>query len=195
MSQTYPFTDEDVPADPKPPDAITPADAAFDLILLDPAKVILFRTGGNLVRGTITDPIIGAERTFLRVQIARAFPLYDPDHYIGLRDEKDKDIGMLQNLDTLEAASRQIIAEELSRRYFLPKIARVRSVKEEFGTSTWEVDTDKGPRKFIVQNLRDSVQDLSPTRLLMTDKDGVRYEFPDTATLDPKSKFILSKVQ
>lgn len=194
MSQTYSFTEENVPV-PSDPEVTAPADAAFDLVLLDPSKVQLFRTGGTFVRGTITDPVIGAERTFLRVRIARAFPLFDPDHYVGLRDDKDKDIGMLQNLDTLDAASRQIIKEELSRRYFLPKVERVRFVKEEFGTSTWEVDTDKGPRTFIVQNLRDSVQDLTPTRLLITDKDGVRYEFPDTTILDPKSRTILSKVQ
>ncbi len=197
MSQSPAFVDDDVPLPPFPDAETDPplADAAFDLILLDPTKVMLFRTGGTWVRGTISDPIIGAARTFLRVQVARAFPLFNPDQYIGLRDDKDKDIGMLQNLDTLDDKSKQIVHEELERRYFLPKVTRVRFVKEEFGTSTWEVDTDKGPRKFIVQNLRDSSQDLTSTRLLVTDKDGVRYEFPDTTTLDPKSRTILSKVQ
>ena len=104
------------------PDA--PADAAFDLILLAPSHVRLFRTGGTLVRATVTDPIIGAERTFLRVQIARAFPLFDPDHYIGLRDNDDKDIGMLQTLDGLDDMSRQIVTEELSRRYFFAQGAK-----------------------------------------------------------------------
>ena len=102
---------------------------------------------------------------------------------------------MLQTLDGLDDLSRQIVAEELSRRYFLPKVQSVSFVKEEFGTSTWEVETDKGPRKFIVQNLRDSAQDLSPGRVLITDKDGVRYEFPDVSALDAKSRAILSKVQ
>ena len=170
------------------------ADAAFDLILLDPVKVLFFRTGGSNVRATVTDPVIGGERTYLRVQLARAFPLSQPDRYIGLRDEKDKDIGMLATLTGLDADSRGILDEELNRRYFVPKIEKVMQVKEEFGTSTWDVQTDRGRRTFIVQNIRESVQTLSPTRLLVTDKDGTRYEFPDVDQLEPDAYTALQRV-
>jgi hypothetical protein len=193
------FTDTDVAlaedsTAPVPGEETEAADAAFDLILLDPTLVTLFRTGGSTVRATIADPQIGAERSYLRVQIARAFPLSDPDHYIGLRDEKDKDIGMLPSLAGLDADSRRIVDEELHRRYFLPVIQHVVSVKEEYGTITFDVETDKGRRLFYVQNIRESVQDLPPHRLLITDRDGNRYEFPDTTLLTGKTYTVLQRV-
>ena len=129
-------------------------DASFDLIFLDPKKVTLFRTGGSAVRATIDDPQLGEERTYLVCQIARAFPLSQAEKYIGLRDAKDKDIGMLETLVGLDPASRKIVDEELARRYFLPQILKVTKVKKEYDTVNFEVDTDKGPRKFAVQNLK-----------------------------------------
>ena len=74
-----------------------------------------------------------------------------------------------------------IVEEELARRYFTPKIERVVSVKEEMGVVAWEVETDRGARRFIVRNLRDNTFPLGPNRLMMTDMEGNRYEFPDVA--------------
>jgi hypothetical protein len=170
------------------------ADASYELVVLDPKAVRLFRTGGSTVRLTLNDPRVGAERSYISVAIARAFPLSDPERYIGLRDGNDKDIGMLAELGGLDAESRAIAEEELERRYFLPRVRRVASVKEEFGMTTWEVETDKGRRTFIVHNLREAVQDLSPTRVLVTDMDGNRYEFPDSRQLDDRSYGILQRV-
>ncbi len=170
------------------------SDARFDLILLDPAHVRLFRTGGSALRLTLSDPQIGSERSYLRVAVARAFPLSNPNQYIGLRDGADKDIGMLVTLDGLEPETRALIDDALHRRYFLPRVTRVRNVREEFGSSTWEVDTDKGPFTFVVRNLRDSVQELTPTRILITDVDGSRFDIPDIRKLEDKSYAILQRV-
>ncbi len=184
-------------------DVLPPADSVEeddgseqDLVLLDPKTVRLFHTGGSAVRMTIDGaaPPLDAARTYIRVQIARAFPLSMPDRYIGVRDAADKDIGTFATLDGMDAESRRIVDAELERRYFLPKILRVRKVTEEFGLTTWDVETDKGAREFTVQNLRDSTTNLGATRLLVTDKDGIRYEFPDTSRLDNKSLNVLQRV-
>lgn len=169
-------------------------DASFDLIFLDPSKVSLFRTGGSAVRATICDPQLGYDRTYLSCQIARAFPLSLSDQYIGLRDAKDKDIGMLETLAGLDADALAIVKEELERRYFIPTILKVTKVKKEYDTVNFEVDTDKGPRKFSVQNLKDSISEVSSGRVLLTDRTGIRYEIPDVAKLDEKTLAILSRV-
>jgi hypothetical protein len=189
------FTDEDVPLIPLPADdAPPPTDLSTEMLILDGQKIRLFRTGGTAVRATITDLRIGSARTFLRVQIARAYPLSDPDHFIGLRDDKDKDVGMLESLAPLDEESRKIALEELDRRYFLPRIVRVKNVKDEFGTITWDVVTDRGDRTFFLQNLKESYIDLPPHRLIVTDRDGSRWEFPDTRNLDPKTYAVLQKI-
>jgi hypothetical protein len=169
-------------------EAVAPTqDAALDLILLDATKVQLFRTTGSAVRATITDPIIGPERSYLQVRLARAFPLSRADEYIGLRDEKDKDIGMMRTLMGIDRDSRKLIDEELARRYFVPCVQKIINLTEEAGNVTWEVETDKGRRKFIVQNMRESLFTIGPNRYLLTDKDGVRYEFPDVNQLEMPS--------
>jgi Domain of unknown function (DUF1854) len=170
------------------------ANTDFDLIFLDPKTVTLFRTGGSAVRATIADPRIGYERTYLLCQIARAFPLSLQDQYIGLRDAKDKDIGMLETLKGLNESSRAIVDEELERRYFVPTIRKVNKVKKEYDTVNFEVETDKGERKFSVQNLKDSIQEVGGGRILLTDRTGSRYNIPDVMKLDEKTFAILSRV-
>ena len=194
MSTTFTDTDVALAEDSLTVPLEVTEDATFDLVLLDPAQVTLFYTGGSAVRATVTDPRVGPERSYLRVQIARAFPLSDPDHYIGLRDDKDKDIGLLPHLAGMDSASRTIVEEELRRRYFLPIVKRVLKVKEEYGTITFDVETNKGERTFHVQNIRESTQNLPPHRLLVSDRDGNRFEFPDTEHLDSKTFAILQRV-
>jgi hypothetical protein len=193
------FTDEDVPQLPPPaPDAPAAADASIEYVAFNPKMIRLFRSGkpGDVtVRATVDDPAIGPARSWRRIQVARAFPLSKPNQYIGLRDAADKDVGMLATLDGLDAESRSIIDEELNRRYFLPIIQHVHTVKEEYGITTWDVDTDKGRRTFMVQNLRESVWEMVPNqRAIITDKDGLRYEFPDLTGLDAKTMSVLSRV-
>jgi len=163
----------------------------FAIHFLDPKMLKLFRTDpqDSLVRLTLT-----GDRSWREVRVARAFPFSDPDQYIGLRDGDDKDIGILTTLHGLDRNSRAIIDEELERRYFTPKVHRVLTVNEQFGVVTWEVETDRGTRRFLVRNLRDNAYPLGPNRVMMTDTDGNRYEFPDARTLGPKAYAVLLKV-
>ena len=163
----------------------------FAVRFLDPKTVTLFRTSpqDSVVRLTL----IG-DRSWRDVRVARAFPFSDPDKYVGLRDSDDKDIGVLTTLHGLDRDSRAIIDEELERRYFTPKVQRVLTVEEQFGVVTWEVETDRGTRRFLVRNLRDNAFPLGPNRVMMTDTDGNRYEFPDARTLGPKAYAVLLKV-
>ena len=166
-------------------------DNPFDIRLLDPAPVRLFRTSPEDIIVRLT---LEGDRSWREVRIARAFPFSDPDHFVGFRDGDDKDIGLVKEPILLDAASQAIVQEELTRRYFTPKVHRVTHVDEKFGVSTWDVETDRGTRHFTVRNLRDSTYSLGPGRLMMTDTDGNRYEFPDVTSYGPKAGAVLSKV-
>ncbi len=163
----------------------------FAVRFLDPKALRLFRTDPRDATVRLT---LEGDMSWREVRIARAFPFSDPERYIGLRDGDDKDIGILTTLHGLDKDSRAIIEEELEKRYFTPRIERVLTVKEEFGVVTWEVETDRGPRRFLVRNLRDSTFPLGANRLMMTDTDGNRYEFPDVSTVGTKAMTVLSKV-
>lgn len=159
--------------------------ASFELRIIDPKQTRIFRQKG-VVRLTIVN-----DRSWIKVSVARAFPLSNPDHYLGFLDGAGKDIGLLHDPALLDPDSRRIVDEELEKRYFVPIVERVITVKEEFGTIYWSVETDRGEKEVIVRNLRDNLQDLGSSRVIITDVDGNRFEFSDITKLDSKSQGIL----
>ncbi|MDE2126637.1 MAG: DUF1854 domain-containing protein [Armatimonadetes bacterium] len=161
--------------------------SAIDLRILQPQEVQLLRLAGE------TRLVLAGDRCYLRVTVARAFPLSDPDHYIGFLDGAGKDIGVLPEADHLDAESRKIVAEELERRYFVPVVLKVISVTEEHGALYWKVMTDRGEREVAVREVKDNLQEVSGGRLLMTDVDGNRFEFPNIHKLDNRSLGILMR--
>jgi hypothetical protein len=159
--------------------------SSFELRILDPKTTRLFRVAG------VTRLTIEGDRSWAKVSPSRAFPLSNPDHYIGFLDGDGKDVGLLYDPSQLDAESRTLIAEDLERRYFVPIVERVLRVREEFGTIYWDVETDRGAVEIVVRNLRDNLQELSSSRVIITDIDGNRYEFPDIPKLDNKSQAII----
>lgn len=145
-------------------------------------KIRLFREPAWMLRLTIE-----GDRSYTRVKIVRAAPLSHPDRYICLLDAKDEEVCMVEDLKVLDDAMRAIVAEELDRRYLTSTVLRVTSVRNEFGTSYWDVETNRGEREFVVQNASENAQWLGEHRLLLIDVDGNRFEIPDLRELDKKS--------
>ncbi len=120
-------------------------------------------------------------------KIARCFPWSIPDRYVSIRDEKGKEVVLLETLEGLSASDREIVEEELRQRMFNPKIHRVLHHKHEFGITSITAETDRGQTTFQIRS-RDDVRVLSPTRALFRDADGITYELPDLNALDPQSR-------
>jgi hypothetical protein len=95
---------------------------------------------------------------------------------------------MIVDLRELEAESRRLVEEELERRYIVPVILRVLSVRERFGSIDWTVETDRGARSFTTRNLRENVVQPTPNRYVLTDVDGNRYDVRDVEALDGVSQ-------
>ena len=145
-------------------------------------SIRLFREPPWILRLTIQD-----DRSYLRVKIVRAAPLSHPNRYICILDTKDEEICMIDDPKLLESEMADIVKEELDRRYLTSTIERVTSVRNEFGTSYWDVLTNRGEREFVMQNASENAQWLGDHRLLLVDVDGNRFEIPDLNALDKKS--------
>lgn len=158
---------------------------AAQLRLLEPGKLRLFTAGATL-RMTIAD-----EACWLKVAVLRAFPLTLPTGYFSVRDGGGSEIGMLVNLDGMDAASRALIEAELERRYMISVIHRIVSAKERFGTVDWEVETHRGRCRFTTRDLRESALRPSPNHYLLTDVENNRFEVLDLNALDPQSQSLL----
>ncbi len=137
------------------------------------------------------------------VQLHRSFPYTNPDQYISIRDDDDsdkdkvreigndkkKEIGMIRDLNEFDPVTKKILEKFLDLRYFAPAITKVLSIREEFGYRYWDVETDKGPCKFITNFSRNSIITVgSGDRVMIFDVDGNRFQIPSFAELDTKAR-------
>ena len=148
---------------------------------LGPDRVRFERTGGYLVRAVLTD---GGRHE--PVDFYRAFPYSAPDDLVALRDSGGTELGLLAPLAAFPAADREIVLEELNRRYFAPRIVSVDALDERFGQSHWRVTTDAGRARFTVQNEHANLRDLPDGTLLLIAVDGNRYRLAPRAELEPR---------
>jgi hypothetical protein len=128
------------------------------------------------------------------VSAYRSFPLTLGDKYVSIRDIKEKEIGIIADLADFSPDQAQLVKAELERRYFTPVVEKVVKMKEEFGYIYWEVNTDRGPRRFTSRGQHDSIVPVSDTRILILDVDGNRFDVPDVHALDVKSAKLLESL-
>lgn len=161
-----------------------------DLIAIKPItgeNAVFARTDGGFVSLRLAMPD-GEEKTYQRVAVHRCFPHSDPDHYISIREPEGdgREIGLIEDLRALPEDTQKMLLEQMALRYFSPKITRVHTIKEEYGYSYWDVETDKGACRFTVRMGGGSVYAIGANRYLVTDLDGNRFEIPDLYRLTPR---------
>jgi len=117
-----------------------------------------------------------------------ADPLRQPGRYYSVIDSRDREICLLDSLDGLDQQSRRIVEDELSYYYSVPIIAKVDDLSIKQGPLYWQVDTNWGPREFVVNWNSDNVMKLPDGRLRLTDVDGNRFDMPEPERLDADSR-------
>lgn len=149
--------------------------------LLTPENAQFFETPGGFVSlKTDTDE-------YKRVNIIRTFPFTAANEYLSVRevDGKQDEIGIIENLDIFDENTRTIIGKQLEIRYFMPKIIRIYSIKEQYGHTHWSVLTDKGKCRFSsASGSGESVIQLG-NRVIIKDSTENRYEIEDIEKLNP----------
>jgi len=98
-----------------------------------------------------------------------------------------REIGLIERLSDFPPEQAKILSDELRRKYFAPKVSKIKSVKEKFGFSYWAVDTDAGECKFTLQDTFRSIIRVGEGRIMINDVDGNRYEIADIQALDRRS--------
>jgi len=165
------------------------ATAEIESQVLDPARLRLSRGPRGEFRLVIED-----DRCYLNSRASWCFPFSNRRHYVALFDGLKGEIGVVYDPATLDEESRAILAEMLERRYLVPIVERVKSIREEYGVVYWSVETNHGPREFVCRGLRDSVIELAEGRLIITDVDGNRFEIPDYTQLSRSTQAVLDRV-
>src|SRR5690606_8562359 len=107
--------------------------------------------------------------------------------FISVRDDKGKEQVLISQLNELPADQRQIIEQYLAENSCIPVIKRVESLNTDFGYQQWEVETDRGPASFRVQE-REDIRFLPDGRFSIKDVEGNIYALPPLAQLDNRSQ-------
>jgi len=137
---------------------------------------------------------IEGDRSYPTVKPVWAAPLSQPEKYLALLDGKGKEIVTLPDPATLPPDSWEAAREELRRRYLTATVTAVTHAKQEFGATYWHVETDRGSRDFVTQNLQENAVWLSDAHLLLLDVDGNRFEIPDVAALNEISRRFIAVI-
>jgi hypothetical protein len=133
-----------------------------------------------------------AGEEYVGVEPARAFPITDPRHMVSVLSAEGRELLWIDDLDAVPADVRVVLEEELARREFVPVLRRVLSVSAVVEPSEWEVETDRGVTKFLL-NSDEDVYPLSGGRALITDSHGIRYLIADLEALDANSRRLLER--
>lgn len=137
--------------------------------------------------GTLRAEIEG-QRCAIRVEVLRAFPISNENQNLILRDGDGKELGILRNFEGIEASQRQLLQDALENRYFLPKILKINSILERFGSAVWDIETDRGATSITTKALHEAIYEITPSRFMLRDTEENRYEIPDVNALDEVSR-------
>jgi hypothetical protein len=126
------------------------------------------------------------------VEPIRAFPLSNPREGIALCDAKGKELFWVDRLDDLPPEIRDLLEMELARCEFVPVIQRVVAISTATEPSEWDVSTDRGLTRFIL-NSEEDVHRLDGKRALIKDAQGLRYLITNLDGLDSTSRRLLER--
>lgn len=149
---------------------------------LTPQNARFFETEGGFIS------LEFCNKVYNRVNLIRAFPFTAENEYISVRevDEKQDEIGLIEDLNLFSEETKAILNRQLEIRYFMPKIQRIYSIKEQYGHTQWSVLTDKGKCKFSTHSGSANAVFQINNRVLIKDSIENRYEIEDITKLTPK---------
>ena len=131
-------------------------------------------------------------REHVGVVAVRAFPISAPDEGVSVVDADGHELAWVPRLDALDEARRTLLTEALEQREFMPRLLRVHAVSSFATPSTWDVETDRGPTRFVLKGEED-IRRLGPGLLIVNDAHGVQYLIQDLLGMDKHSRKLLDR--
>lgn len=154
-------------------------------VLLDGRRLRLFRDpDGRLHMEN------GIGERFGPLQVLRTLPLTRPSEWIVLREEDDREVGVIASMDELKTADRALLEEELQRLYLRARVTAIHRAEARFGIITWDLETEFG-RKTVYVRDRQNIRPLADGRVMLIDIHDGRYEIPPLDELDEASRHWL----
>ena len=124
------------------------------------------------------------------IRVVRCFPWTDPGRHISLRDDENREILHITDLEDLDKESRENVERALDEAGFLLEVTRIDAIEEEFELRNWRVLTEQGPRTF--QTKRDEwPRQVGRGGYLVRAVAGDLFHIPNPDTLDAASRKMI----
>jgi hypothetical protein len=123
-------------------------------------------------------------QTYENIKLHRALPHSLPDDYISVQDIESKELFFIRSLYEFPKEQANLLARELAKRYYCPKIFGISSLIPKLGYLYFTVQTDSGEKSFVLRDATRNIVRISDgARILIMDVDGNRYQIDDVARL------------
>jgi hypothetical protein len=134
---------------------------------------------------------VGADGTrYTNVVPVALFPISEPESWVSIRAANGSELTCIEDPRSLPADVWQLLQEELARREFVPVIQRIVRVSGNSEPCEWQVETDRGPTRFVLKS-EDDVRRIGDQQIVIVDAHGTRYQIPDLRKVDAKSRRIV----
>jgi len=154
----------------------------IDAHLLTPDSITVYKGDFNMLQVEVK-----GKQTYKGVFAVQAFPISNPNKFVSLfhYDEHDKtrEIGMIEDVSRFPGDTQAIINEALGKHYYAYDILRINDIKWEFGLLHFDVETNKGPRKFSMRWEQHRAIDFGERGKIIMDIFDDRYIIPDVEAL------------
>lgn len=144
--------------------------------------------------GMIRCEVAGSSAAHEGVAASLLFPITHPESFVSLRytdeTEKEREIGVLENLADLPAKNRELVQRSLVKQYHEQIIRRILSIKCKWGQLFFTVETQRGVEEFVMPWRQDRAEDFGTTGKVLLDSLNNRYVLPDFEALSAREKRV-----
>lgn len=134
--------------------------------------------------------ILGGE-VIKNLEPRRLFPVSKGGEYITFLDEAGDEIAILRDVSIISSESRVALLESLDEYYFVPRIVKIMSKSNKYGTLSFTVKTDRGTTSFDIKNPNQDIRLSDNGRVRIRDSHDNRYLIEDYKELDAHSRALL----
>jgi len=126
----------------------------------------------------------------------RMFPVKHPDHLISLHytgiDEKDHEVGVIEDLSQFPAEAQALVRQSLSTHYHEQTVLRINNIRLDLGLLFFEVETQRGPEEFVMPWRGDRAEEYGDHGKILLDAFDNRYIIPNVSELPAadRTRFI-----
>jgi len=141
--------------------------------------------------GLLVDVEFHQGETFTALEPRRLFPVSGLDKYITLLNDEGQQVAIVRDINNLLPDSREVLQRSLHEYYMIPKVKRLLKMTDKFKIWMWTAETDRGTYTFEIRDHLNTVKPLYDGRVLIKDANDNRYEIPDIALLDKRSRRLI----